>query len=301
LACFLSGLAFSGLGLSLIPVLTGLSMEDLERGLELHGQGQATQLAYSLFVLQGMSSLGFFVLPGLWLIQNRMDGRQEHQAQPLAGEGLWGRHGIHVLLSVATLLAFLPMVYTLYHANQALRLGSDSFPWVDAWVQSEQRAARTISLMLDQKELVFAAASVLVLVLLPALGEEMVFRGVLQPVLGQILGRPQAAIWITAVIFSAIHGQWLGFLPRCLLGALFGYLAFWSGSLWPSVGAHLANNLLSLLAYRWNWLNARSSTLDLQAPFQWSDAPVAWWIVLPATFLGFWLLRHYYKSTQPHG
>lgn len=297
--------------MSLIPYLTGLSMDDLTQGLTLYGQGQAwdqwlltaqvktENLAQGMFLLQALTTLGFFVLPGFWLIQNRMDGRALNQRHPLGGEEWWGRLGYQVMLSIVGLLALLPLVYTLYHGNQALRLLSDSYPWIDAWVQAELEAARIVSLLLDQNSIPLAAASVLVLVLLPALGEELIFRGVLQPVLGQIWGRPQVAIWVSAVIFSAIHGQWLGFMPRCLLGALFGYLAYWSGSLWPAVGAHLANNGLSLMAYRWNWLNARTTAVDFQAPFQWNDAPVVWWIVLPATFVGFWLLKQFYNRSQP--
>jgi len=82
----------------------------------------------------------------------------------------------------------------------------------------------------------------------------------------------------------------LGFVPRCLLGALFGYLALWTGSLWPSVLAHLSNNLLSLWAYRWNWLNARAVIEESDAPYRWSDAPVDWWVLLPATLIGVFLL-----------
>ena len=53
---------------------------------------------------------------------------------------------------------------------------------------------------------------------------------------------PHLAIWITAIIFSAIHLQFYGFIPRMLLGALLGYLFYWSGNLWLSILAHFVNN-----------------------------------------------------------
>jgi membrane protease YdiL (CAAX protease family) len=188
------------------------------------------------------------------------------------------------------LLALLPLIYTVYHWNHALRLLADSVPLVAQWVATEEQASRVIALLLDQNGTAFVIASLVVLVILPAVGEEIIFRGSLQPLLARVLRRPHAAIWVSALIFSAIHGQWLGFVPRCLLGALFGYLALWTGSLWPSVLAHLSNNLLSLWAYRWNWLNARAVIEESDAPYRWSDAPVAWWVLLPATLIGVFLL-----------
>lgn len=87
----------------------------------------------------------------------------------------------------------------------------------------------------------------LIVAVLPALGEEMAFRGMLQPAVARLTGNPHAAIWITAILFSALHMQFLGFVPRVMLGALFGYLAVWSGSLWLPVAAHLVNNGLSVI------------------------------------------------------
>lgn len=87
----------------------------------------------------------------------------------------------------------------------------------------------------------------LIVAVLPALGEELAFRGMLQPALFRLTGSSHVAIWITAILFSALHMQFLGFVPRVMLGALFGYLAVWSGSLWLPIAAHLVNNGLSVI------------------------------------------------------
>jgi len=302
MACLLSGMAFSALGMSLLPRITGLGMDDLTRGLEGYGQQarweewlralnlQGWELSAGLMGLQGLTTLGFFVLPGLWFLQNRLDGRKDDESHPLHWRGLVGPGLLQALLSVAVLLALLPLIYTVYHWNHALRLLADSVPLVAQWVATEEQASLVIALLLDQNGTAFVIASLVVLVILPAVGEEIIFRGSLQPLLARVLRRPHAAIWVSALIFSAIHGQWLGFVPRCLLGALFGYLALWTGSLWPSVLAHLSNNLLSLWAYRWNWLNARAVIEESDAAYRWSDAPVAWWVLLPATLIGVFLL-----------
>lgn len=85
-------------------------------------------------------------------------------------------------------------------------------------------------------------AGILIVGLLTGLGEEMLFRGMLQRSMSIYSRMGQWAIWIAAVIFSAVHMQFFGFFPRLLLGAFFGYLLFSTGSLWPSIFAHALNN-----------------------------------------------------------
>jgi uncharacterized protein len=87
----------------------------------------------------------------------------------------------------------------------------------------------------------------LVIAVLPALGEELVFRGFLQNEFHRGTGSLHAGIWISAFLFSAIHMQFFGFFPRLLLGALFGYLYYWSGNLFIPILAHFFNNALTLL------------------------------------------------------
>ena len=82
---------------------------------------------------------------------------------------------------------------------------------------------------------------------LPAIGEEVLFRGVLQRKLTEHWVNPHLAIWVAAALFSAIHVQFYGFLPRLLLGALFGYLYYWSGSLLIAIFAHFVNNGVMVL------------------------------------------------------
>ncbi|MBP3299025.1 MAG: CPBP family intramembrane metalloprotease [Muribaculaceae bacterium] len=83
--------------------------------------------------------------------------------------------------------------------------------------------------------------------------EELLFRGTFQRVIGSGGLGPHAAIWITAVLFSTLHFQFFGFLPRLLLGAFFGYLLYWTGSVWVSAIAHALNNSITVFA---SWLIA---------------------------------------------
>lgn len=94
---------------------------------------------------------------------------------------------------------------------------------------------------------------ILIVGLLTGIAEELLFRGSLQRILAGACGSA-AAIWIAAFIFSTIHFQFFGFVPRLLLGAWFGYLLFWSKSVWTSAIAHALNNSIVVVC---TWLAAR--------------------------------------------
>lgn len=90
--------------------------------------------------------------------------------------------------------------------------------------------------------------AVVVIAILPAVGEELVFRGIIQREFFRGTGNIHLSIWISAAIFSAIHLQFYGFVPRLLLGALFGYVYYWSGNLWMPILAHFVNNGFTVIA-----------------------------------------------------
>jgi membrane protease YdiL (CAAX protease family) len=84
--------------------------------------------------------------------------------------------------------------------------------------------------------------------ILTGMGEELLFRGAVQRKFMDWLGNHHVAIWVAAAIFSAVHMQFYGFIPRMLLAALFGYLYYWSGNLWIPIIAHASNNTITILA-----------------------------------------------------
>ena len=91
--------------------------------------------------------------------------------------------------------------------------------------------------------------NLLMIAIIPAIGEEFFFRGLLQRIFSNWVRNTHWGIIISAFLFSAIHMQFYGFFPRFLLGAMFGYLFVWSGSLWLPVLAHFINNSLAVIAY----------------------------------------------------
>lgn len=97
------------------------------------------------------------------------------------------------------------------------------------------------------------ALGLLVIAVLPGIGEELVFRGLIQNELYRSSKNIHAAIWASAILFSAFHIQFFGFVPRMLLGALFGYLYYWSGNLLIPMIAHFFHNGFTLtMIYLYN-------------------------------------------------
>lgn len=136
------------------------------------------------------------------------------------------------------------------------------------------------------------ALGVLVIAIFPAIGEELVFRGMLQPELFRMSGNHHVAIWVSAIIFSAFHLQFFGFLPRMLLGALFGYLYLWSGNFWVPVIAHFVNNAFSVLMMYLYQLGYIQEDFD-------SPKAAPWPAVIAFTILFGFLLRYFKKYYEP--
>lgn len=115
--------------------------------------------------------------------------------------------------------------------------------WVKAKEESLKHLTHLLSTFSSWQDL---GTGIIVMSLIPAIGEELVFRGIVQSLLRQRCNS-HVAIWVTAFIFSAIHLQFYGFLPRFLLGALFGYLYTWTQHLIYPIIAHCLNNSFTLI------------------------------------------------------
>jgi membrane protease YdiL (CAAX protease family) len=113
---------------------------------------------------------------------------------------------------------------------------------------SEIEATKFTEKLLNVHTLLGLLVNILVIAVAPAIGEELFFRGALQGVLKDWKGiRP--AIWISAILFSTIHFQFYGFVPRMLMGASFGYLLVWSKNMWLPITAHFTNNAIAIIFY----------------------------------------------------
>ncbi len=156
------------------------------------------------------------------------------------------------LLVFATLIASIPMMNFIIEFNGSLSL-PESLSEIESWMkESEEEAAKSIKIMFGPTDFPNLIMSILIIGVLAGLSEELFFRGALQKILKGAPMNAHIAIWLTAFIFSAIHMQFYGFIPRMLLGAFFGYLVWWSGTLWLPIAAHIFNNTATVIV---TWLN----------------------------------------------
>ena len=157
----------------------------------------------------------------------------------------------HYILTLITLIVSIPAMNYIIAWNESMQL-PESMKGIEEWMRnSENNAAIMIKTMLGQPDIPNLIMSILIVGVLAGLSEELFFRGALQKIL---LSKPMnvhVAIWVTAFIFSSIHMQFYGFIPRLLLGAFFGYLVVWSRSLWLPIVAHAFNNITTVFV---TWL-----------------------------------------------
>ena len=235
------------------------------------------------------------------------------------------------MLSIGIMLTALPLINLLVSWNEQIRLPESLSGLEQLMQQMEAQADQLLQNFLTYQNGAWwvLLLNLLVLAVLPAIGEELTFRGVLQQLLvsrvrqqdrtdcalrnksdlclrsphqniaAQVLsGTPispsekgqgdvsqhstlnaQLSVWVTAFIFSFIHFQFYGFIPRLLLGALLGYALLWSGNIRYSMIMHATNNALSVLlfylgTYVWDMTQAQLDALGTEH---------TWWLTLVCT------------------
>lgn len=141
-----------------------------------------------------------------------------------------------------------PLINIMVEWNSHLSLPEFLAP-VESWMRNnEQEAERITKAFVNVTSVQDVMINLLVIAVLPAIGEELLFRGVVQRIFTEWFRSAHAGIWISAAVFSAIHVQFFGFVPRMMLGVCFGYMLHWSGSIWLPVIAHFFNNAAAVIS-----------------------------------------------------
>jgi len=155
----------------------------------------------------------------------------------------------------------IPAINLISYLNQLIQL-PDFMSSIENWLmQTEEDAADLTEKLVNVTTIGGLMYNMLLIAIVPALGEELFFRGSVMQIINR-LKRPVFAIWVTAFIFSAVHFQFYGFIPRFLLGALFGYLLYWSNSMWLPILAHFLNNGLAVVFYYLKYNNYETPDID---------------------------------------
>jgi uncharacterized protein len=192
---------------------------------------------------QLVQSIGLFIAPAIFLASIFGDRIAKYlclNKKPLIGS---------IVLSVVLIWTASPVINLLGIWNAGMTLPS----WlsgIEQWMRTQEESAEVLTNMFLKTDstggLLF---NILLIGVIPAIGEELLFRGIIQRLFTEWTKNKHLAIWITAILFSALHFQFFGFLPRALLGALFGYMLVWSNNLWLPVLAHFINNTTAVIAY----------------------------------------------------
>lgn len=156
------------------------------------------------------------------------------------------------VLAILALLLSLPAMNLIIEWNQNISLPESLKSIEEQMRNMEQSAEASIKLLLGGSNIAGLIVNILIVGVLAGFSEELFFRGALQRLLTSGSIMPHLMIWVTAFIFSAFHLQFFGFVPRMLLGAFFGYLLWWSGSLWLPILLHSLNNSIVVIA---EWVN----------------------------------------------
>lgn len=250
---------------------------------------QGSQTTASLKWLQFLQTVATFLLPaivGAWLwadnhkpfVWLRMNRGMEWKV---------------ALLAVTAMVCAIPGINLLADLNSRVQL-PESLGFIEQILrQQEEAAAALTERFLQADNIGMLLVNIGLLALLPALAEETAFRGTLQ----QIAGNTHAAVWITAFLFSAVHMQFYGFVPRMLMGAMFGYIFVWTGSLWVPILMHATNNGLAVLCYYLLGADQNSKT--------WADTigtGAMWWLGIISIVATGAVLYRLYRRTQdsPH-
>ncbi len=157
-----------------------------------------------------------------------------------------------VKLPVFFIVALLVIIFMFFDAliiewNQGIVL-PESLKGIEKWMKdSEESQGELTKFLTDFKTPSQLAVAMVVVAVLAGISEELIFRGVLQNITLRAFGNPHVAIWFAAFTFSFIHLQFYGFFPRMFLGALFGYLYYWTKNIWVPMFAHFVNNGFTLL------------------------------------------------------
>ena len=169
----------------------------------------------------------------------------------------------------------------------------------ETWAFNKEKELEKITIFLvsfeNNWEFLFGILSI---ALIPGICEEYLFRGVLQKNFYLISKNIHIAVWLSAFFFSALHLQFYGFFPRMLLGVLFGYIYYWSGSILYPMIAHIFNNFFSLTIFYFSQKGLLNENFEVSINSS-PNIPIGLIIISAVLFIGFmYLLRRYFLDNE---
>jgi len=204
-----------------------------------------------LTYLQIINTLGIFVFPPLlfaFLVSRKPTRYLSMEQSPAI---------LSIIAGVAVIIVILPFLLWTAGINEMLNL-PEWMAGIENWMKdSEAQAKKLTDLFLATTTTSGLIINLFMIAVLPAIGEEFLFRGVLLRLFREWFGNVHLAVIISAILFSALHLQFYGFLPRFILGIFLGYVFVWTRSIWIPVIIHFFNNGSAVVAA---WLYSKGMT-----------------------------------------
>jgi uncharacterized protein len=193
------------------------------------------------------------------------------------------------LIGMLSIVVMMPLLNAVVAWNAGLQL-PETFQELENWMRASEDAAKKVTdKLLAGTSALDLTQNLIVVAVLAGIGEELFFRGLLLRILTDALKEKGKAglkpwvmhvsIWTIAIVFSAIHMQFFGFFPRMIIGAWFGYLLWWTGSIWVPILAHFINNALSTLT-----VFGQNKGMLTDNPDRWG-MDQTWWLSILSVFL----------------
>lgn len=196
-----------------------------------------------------------------------------------------------LFLAVAVMFASIPLLELSIIINLKMQL-PEYLSAVESWMKTKEEEMEKLTvLLLSTTTYSGLAFNLFVIAVMPAIGEELLFRGVLQNIFYRWMKNPHITIWFVAILFSAIHVQFYGFLPRMLMGALFGYLYYWGKSIWLPILAHFVNNAYATI-YSFILLRQGMSFEEI------NEATTSNWFLYVLSFIGTAIIIYYFWQSS---
>ena len=251
----------------------------------------SSQTTESLKWLQFLQTVGTFLIPPVLCAWIWDAGHKPFAWLKLDQGADWRTFGIAVL----TMICAMPAINLLADLNSRITL-PECMAGIEAYMREmEDKAALLTERFLQADSVGGLVINICLMALLPALAEELSFRGTLQQIIRRCDNQKlepglHLAIWLTAFVFSAVHMQFYGFIPRMLMGAMFGYVFVWTGSLWVPIVMHFTNNAVAVISY--HFLPADKSYADT------IGAGTTWWLGILSLIVVGVLLYLTYRGPQ---
>ncbi|PLX12461.1 MAG: hypothetical protein C0598_05915 [Marinilabiliales bacterium] len=195
---------------------------------------------------QFLNQLGVFIFPVLlytYLVSNSSFKYLKVNNKPQL---------FSILISITIVFSILPFLNYIAVLNMNMKL-PESMSAIENWMmQKEEQATLLLGAFLKTSTISGLIINLIIIGIIPAIGEELLFRGVLLRLFKEIFKNAHIAVFISAILFSMVHMQFYGFFPRLLLGIVLGYLFVYTKSLWAPIAYHLVNNSASVIIYYFN-------------------------------------------------